>query len=157
MSVVNVTEQQQLHVSIDFDRFPEKYTCKGENVSPRVRVSGAQQPFLAIILEDPDAPEKPFVHWVIWNISSGLEIPENVSKVERPPEIDGAVQGTTTGLSIGYDGPCPPRGQIHHYHFKVYGHDGPLDLRPGATRNDLLKAIAERSRQYGEAMATFQR
>lgn len=153
----NVTEQQQLHVSIDFEHFPDRYTCKGDDVSPRVRVSGAEQPFLALIVEDPDAPEDPFVHWVIWNISSGLGIPENVSKVERPPQIDGAVQGSNTGLSLGYYGPCPPRGQTHRYFFKVYGVDGPLDLPPGATREDLLKALAERSRQYGEAMATFRR
>jgi len=155
--MANVTTHEKLIVRMDFDRFPKRFTCKGEDVSPRVRIDGMTQPFLAILLEDHDAPERPFVHWVIWNVPARGEIPENISKVERPPELEGAVQGSTTGGEIGYEGPCPPRGQIHRYELKVYGYDAPLDLQPGATRAELLKALDGRYSEYGETVALFGR
>ncbi len=146
-----------LNISLDFDRFPDRHTCKGDDISPRIRIKGAEQPYLALLLEDHDAKEKPYVHWVMWNMPFRSEIPENVSKLERPPEIEGAVQGSTTGNSIGYEGPCPPRGSTHKYEFKVYGYDAPLDLGPGATRMELLKALDGMYLQYGEAAADYSR
>jgi phosphatidylethanolamine-binding protein (PEBP) family uncharacterized protein len=51
-----------------------RYTAYGAGVSPPLRwtpVQGAGA--YAIIVEDPDAPtERPFVHWLIWNIPGGL-------------------------------------------------------------------------------------
>lgn len=155
--MTELTKHQELRVSIDFDFFPDRYTCKGEEISPRIRIDDADQPYLALLLEDHDAPEKPYVHWVIWNIPARSEIPENVSKAERPPELKGAVQGSSTGNSIGYEGPCPPRGQTHKYEFKLYAYDVPLDLRPGATRTELLKALMGRYSQYGETAADYRR
>ena len=128
--MANVTTHEELIVRMDFDRFPKRFTCKGEDVSPRVRIDGMTQPFLAILLEDHDAPGeavRPLGHM---ERSGQGEIPENISKVERPPELEGAVQGSTTGGEIGYEGPCPPRGQIHRYELKVYGYDAPA--RPAA-------------------------
>ena len=52
-----------------------RHTAYGDNLSPPLRwtpVAGAGA--YAIILEDPDAPmEKPFVHWLIWNIPGSVD------------------------------------------------------------------------------------
>jgi len=52
----------------------------------------------------------------------------------------------------------PPKGHgTHHYHFKVYILDGPLDLQPGATHTNLVAAMEGRVLQRGEAVATYSR
>lgn len=150
-------EHQQLSVKLGFDFFPDEHTCKGDDTSPKVNVNGLSQPFMALILDDPDAPENPFNHWVVWNIPPVEAIPRNVGKVDRPPELDGAVQGTGTGLQVGYQGPCPPRGKEHRYFIRVYGLDSALDLDPGATREELDRAMQGHVKQYGETMARFKR
>ena len=42
---------------------------------------------------------------------------------------------------IGYNGPCPPFGKVHHYNFTLYAIDKNLDLDANATKKDILKAI----------------
>jgi Raf kinase inhibitor-like YbhB/YbcL family protein len=155
--MANETRHMELIVSLDFDYYPDRHTCKGQDISPKVRIEGLQRRFMALMLEDHDAPERPFVHWVIWNVPARAVIPEGVSKTERPSELDGAVQGSTTGGNIGYEGPCPPRGRTHRYDLKVYGYDEPLDLGPGATREELLALLEGQSTQCGVAAADYGR
>ncbi|NLI74131.1 MAG: YbhB/YbcL family Raf kinase inhibitor-like protein [Euryarchaeota archaeon] len=151
------TRHQDLKISIDFQYFPNKYTCKGEDISPRISIEGAERKLLAMILEDHDAPDKPYVHWLFWDLPTRSEIPENVSKVDKPQELDGAIQGSTTSGAIGYEGPCPPRGETHKYEFKVYSYDRPLNLKPGANREELLKVLESVSYEYGHTSADFSR
>ncbi|MGB9770444.1 MAG: YbhB/YbcL family Raf kinase inhibitor-like protein [Candidatus Kapaibacteriota bacterium] len=120
---------------------PRKYTCDGENVSPPLNWKNLPPgtKSLAIINDDPDAPMGTWVHWVIYNIpatSSGL--PENVKPQEKLP--DGTLQGKNSWGRIGYGGPCPPSG-THRYYFKIYALDKMLDLKPGATKEQVLKAM----------------
>jgi Phosphatidylethanolamine-binding protein len=35
--------------------------------------------------------------------------------------------------TLGYTGPCPPGTESHHYVFRLYALDVPLDLPPGKT------------------------
>jgi len=53
-------------------------------------------------------------------------------------------------------GPCPPGGE-HRYYLKVYGLTGPIDLRAGASKEELELAMKGKVSQYGEAMATYAR
>jgi hypothetical protein len=46
-------------------------------------------------------------------------------------------------------------GQTHRYDFKVYALDTALDLQPGATKKDLLKAIRGHVIQYGDTYVTY--
>jgi phosphatidylethanolamine-binding protein (PEBP) family uncharacterized protein len=43
--------------------------------------------------------------------------------------------------SVGYDSPNPPPGKPHRYFFKLYALDRMLDLKPGLTKQQLLKAM----------------
>lgn len=40
----------------------------------------------------------------------------------------------------GYGGPCPPPGKPHRYYFKLYALDSKLDVKPRATRAQVMQA-----------------
>ena len=70
----------------------------------------------------------------------------------------GARQGTNDFKKIGYAGPCPPPGHgVHRYYFKVYALDSELDLAPGATKSDLLRAMDGHIMAQGQLMGTYER
>ncbi len=120
---------------------PSKYTCDGEDISPPLSWTPPPKGTkgLALICDDPDAPMGTWVHWLLFNLPpevTGLSEnipPEKVLKI-------GAKQGRNDFGKIGYGGPCPPRG-THKYHFKLYALDSEIDLEPGATKDDLIKAM----------------
>ena len=55
------------------------------------------------------------------------------------------------------NGPCPPPGKPHRYFFKLYALDTMLDLKPGLTKKDLLKAMEGHVLAEGQLMGTYQR
>ncbi|HHT9133494.1 MAG TPA: YbhB/YbcL family Raf kinase inhibitor-like protein [Candidatus Avalokitesvara rifleensis] len=121
---------------------PTKYTCDGPDVSPPLSWNDPPKgtKSFTIICDDPDAPGGTWVHWVLYDLppdASGL--PEDVPKTKTLD--NGAKQGTNDFRSIGYGGPCPPRGPAHRYFFKLYALDAKLDLPPGKTKRDVEKAI----------------
>jgi Raf kinase inhibitor-like YbhB/YbcL family protein len=121
---------------------PKKYTCDGADVSPALNWNDAPagtQSF-ALIADDPDAPVGMWTHWIIWNIpAQTMALPEGVPKVGESG--DGARQGQNDFKRIGYGGPCPPPGKPHRYFFKLYALDTKLDVKAGASRNDLERAM----------------
>jgi len=113
-------------ISISSDAFkdgsslPVEHTCDGEDRSPALSwdTVPAGTRSISFIVDDPDAPGKTFVHWVIYNIpadSSGLllGVPKDKSL------DDGSLQGMNDFDRIGYNGPCLPPGKPHRYFFKV--------------------------------------
>jgi Raf kinase inhibitor-like YbhB/YbcL family protein len=70
---------------------------------------------------------------------------------------NGARQGKNDFGKIGYNGPCPPRGKTHRYFFKLYALDSKTDLRPGATKNDLERAMKGHVLTQAELVGRFQR
>jgi Raf kinase inhibitor-like YbhB/YbcL family protein len=136
---------------------PYQYTCHGQDISPPLQWSGApaQTKSIALTVEDPDAPSGVFTHWVIFNVPATTSgFPENVSKTATLP--DGSRQGKNSFGNTGYNGPCPPGGKMHHYHFKVYALDTSLQLDPGADKPDLLNAINGHVLAQGQLTGTYQ-
>jgi Raf kinase inhibitor-like YbhB/YbcL family protein len=137
---------------------PKKYTCDGEDLSPALAWTNAPagtQSF-ALIADDPDAPVGIFTHWILWNIppdASGL--PEGVPQQETV--ADGARQGKNGFRRIGYGGPCPPPGKPHRYFFKVYALGAKLDLKAGASRGELERAMGGHVLAEAQLMGTFGR
>lgn len=139
------------------EMIPRKYTCDGQNISPRLKWEStpAQAKSLALVVDDPDAPMGTWVHWVIFNIpASSLEFPENVPTKDSFP--DGAIQGKNDSKTIGYDGPCPPGG-THRYYFKLYALDTTLKLSPGITKPELLKAMEGHIVAQAQLMGRYSR
>src|SRR5579872_6188203 len=101
------------------ERIPVSHSMLGGNESPELSWTElpADTISLAILCEDPDAAgQDPFVHWLAANVhpvQPGDRLPPDIG------EIPGAVLGRNNFNRIGYDGPAPPPGRIHHYHFRV--------------------------------------
>jgi len=136
---------------------PGRYGYNFENVSPPLSWSGIPEATksIAVICDDPDAPLGTWNHWLAYNIppaSAGL--PEGMPKELRLR--DGTLQGINDFRKAGYDGPAPPSG-THRYVFKVYALDADLDLPPGVTRKELLKAMAGHVLAEARLMGTFTR
>ena len=124
------------------DSIPRKYTCDGDNISPPLswRFVPDEANALVLICDDPDAPEGPFVHWVLYDLPMDIRrLEEDVPRKDRL--ASGGVQGCNGSGKIGYSGPCPPRGSAHHYYFRLYALDQALNLPPGATRQQVLNRI----------------
>jgi len=145
------------NISINVD-FSIKNTCDGQDISPRISWSGVPNntKSLALIVEDPDAPGGLFVHWVIYNIDPSLKgLPEGVPKTEVVSGI--GLQGVNSFGKIGYGGPCPPRGSTHRYIFRIYALKETVQLGPGASRNDLLRAMEGKIIAVGETTVNYGR
>ena len=120
---------------------PRQHTCDGENVSPALSWSGAPERArsFALIVDDPDAPRKTFVHWVVFDLPGhATSLPEGVSP--RGSIAAGGAQGINDFGNVGYGGPCPPSG-THRYVFTLYALDEPLKLSGRMTKDDVLRAI----------------
>ncbi len=120
---------------------PSKYTCDRENISPPLSwdnpPSGTKS--FALIVDDPDAPMRTFVHWVLYNLPPETrQLPEAMLTQSQGSPI--GIQGKNDFGKLGYGGPCPPSG-THRYFFKLYALDQELVLQSGATKAQLLKAM----------------
>ena len=140
------------------ERIPARYSCEGRNTSPPL--SWGEPPektrSFALIVDDPDAPGGVFVHWVLYNLPADVrQLGEGVPAQERLQNE--ALQGKTDFGRVGYGGPCPPRGPVHHYRFTLYALDNPVDLSPGATKKQLLDAMKGHILTKGQLTGTYQR
>ena len=137
---------------------PVKHTGQGQDVSPALKWTGAPVTArsFALICDDPDAPGKVWVHWVLWNIpADASELTEKVAKLEELP--NGIRQGNNDFPGIGYNGPMPPPGKPHRYYFKLYALDAKLDLKPGAAKPQLLDAMKGHIVAEGQLMGAYKR
>lgn len=119
----------------DGAQVPKRYTCTGKDVSPPLAWTdpphGTES--FALISGDPDAPLRTWVHWVLYNLPADARA--LAEGVRRDAQLEnGAGQGVNDFQLIGYGGPCPPRGPVHHYSFTLYALDTRLTLPPRATK-----------------------
>ena len=100
------------------------FDCKGGNVSPALKWSGAPEGTrsFALLVHDPDAPTgSGWWHWIVYNIPAGTtSLPAGAGDPKKSLMPAGVVQGRTDYGTVGYGGPCPPPGKPHHYHFRLY-------------------------------------
>ncbi len=124
------------HEFKDGEVIPDRHTCRGEDIIPSLEIGSipADAKSLALIIDDPDAPNGDWVHLVAWNIS-----PQTTQILAGQKLTDMAV-GINDFGNHQYDGPCPPSG-THRYQFKVYALDSNLELDSSAGKKELLKAM----------------
>jgi Raf kinase inhibitor-like YbhB/YbcL family protein len=133
----------------DGDVIPDRFTCAGADVSPRLRWSDVpeQAEELLLIVDDPDAPGGLFIHWVLGAIDPGRT---SLDEGEVP---EGSVEGANDFGKIGYSGPCPPVGHGEHtYNFTLYALAQPLMLKEGDTAE--VARVAARGSVLEEAKLT---
>ncbi|MFM7314660.1 MAG: YbhB/YbcL family Raf kinase inhibitor-like protein [Cyanobium sp.] len=139
---------------------PAMYTGEALNLSPPLHWHGAPAGTrsYALVMDDPDAPAGPWVHWLLFNIPAQLErLPAGL---DRAPELpNGARQGCCWGVDsfdrLGYQGPLPPAGRAHRYRFRLHALDGLLELAPGCTLFALREAMADHHLGQAELMGVF--
>jgi Raf kinase inhibitor-like YbhB/YbcL family protein len=134
---------------------PEKYTCKGQNVSPALdwfnNPEGVKS--FALIMRDPDAPGGNWIHWVLYNIPA-----ETISLPDTLPGQGGidyiGDHGMNTSGNTYYEGPCPPSG-THRYLFKLYALDTVLDFSSSPDAAELTAAMQGHILAEAELMGTY--
>lgn len=132
---------------------PRKYGRDFENINPPLAFEGvpADAVSLVLFMEDPDVPEAAGVpvwdHWVVFNLPPALtQIPENW-KVE-------GVRGIGTRGELNYGGPRPPDRE-HRYFFKLYALDCTLNLAEGASKEEVVTAMAGHVIETNELVGRF--
>ena len=139
------------------EAIPTLYTCDGEDRSPPLRWSEppASTKSLTLICEDPDAPVGTWIHWVIYDLPPDLRtLSEGIPPDEHPTV--GGTHGKNSWRRLGYGGPCPPRGK-HRYFFRLSALDTTLDLKPGASVEQVRKAMEGHILAQAELMGTYTR
>lgn len=116
---------------------PQEYTCDGENINPPLLITDIPEKAksLVLIIDDPDAPQGTFTHWIVFNIDPKIE---EIGEDEIP---EGGIEGINDTSEKGYIGPCPPVG-THHYIFHLYALDKTLDLKGIVDRADVDEAMS---------------
>lgn len=135
---------------------PKKFTCDAQDVSPALAwndpPTGTET--FALVADDPDAPGGTWVHWVIFDLPGDMrELREGVPK-DRELST-GARQGRNDFGKIGYNGPCPQKGTVHRYFFKLYALNSKVNLKPGVSKGELERAMKGHILAQAELIGKF--
>ena len=144
----------------DGESIPVQYTADGQGLSPQLDWAGAPAGTkeMALIMDDPDAPSGTFTHWVIYATPlKATSLSEGVPNAETVPPTGGLKQGSNSAGTIGYFPPSPPPGKVHHYVFRLYALDAPVNLPPNARADELRKAMSGHTLATAELTGTYQR
>ncbi len=128
----------------DHERIPARFTADGADLSPPLAWRDAPEGTVSflLIMDDPDAPRGTWTHWILHNLpAQHNHLPEGVPPKETLAHLGGARQDTNDFGRIGYGGPAPPRGPVHHYRFTIYALKRMLELPRGARRAQVDAAL----------------
>ena len=141
----------------DGGTIPVVHTCDGENLLPPLTWSGipAGTRSLALIVEDPDAPDPrapktTWTHWIVY------DLPPATTGVAAGARPAGAREGLNDWHRAGYGGPCPPIGR-HRYIHRLYALDVMLGDLHQPTRAALLRAIQGHVLAQAQLVGTYSR
>ena len=128
---------------------PSRFTCEGNDTNPELIVenipTGTKS--MALIVDDPDAPMKTWVHWVVYDMA-----PQNLIEENSIP----GKQGVNDFRRKNWGGPCPPSG-THRYFFKLYALDKILGLNEGIDKKALEKAMEGHVLAKAELIGLYKR
>ena len=138
------------------ETIPDRYACRGVNISPPMEWEHVQETVkYAIICDDPDAPSGTWTHWVIFNLPNDTtSLSEWI--MEREEMDNSTKQGFNDFGTLGYRGPCPPGG-THRYYFKIYALDTEIQQPARINKKDLLKAMDGHILDEGHLMGRYTR
>lgn len=126
------------------DNLPTRFTAAGDDVSPPLAWQGVPEATaeLVLVVDDPDAEEGVFTHWVVYGILPEVTaLPEGLrpdALIEDPVPL---VQGLNDFGDVGYAGPQPDEDRgPHRLFFRLFALDAELDTPPGASRTELRDA-----------------
>jgi Raf kinase inhibitor-like YbhB/YbcL family protein len=132
------------------EEIPKKYTKYGANKIPPLEFSGVPEDAmsLAMIVDDPDAPNGTFTHWLVANLDPDLE------EIKEDAAPKNAIHGKNDYGEAAYGGPKPPSG-THRYFFKAFALDYVPDLSSGSSREEFEEAIDGHIEDEAILMGTY--
>ena len=104
---------------------------------------------LALVVEDPDAPNGTFTHWLAYGIDPGATGLSAGAKAAR--------EGENSSGKTGYTGPCPPPGEQHHYVFRLLALHAASKLDAGVERATFDAAVGSLLHAEARLTATYER
>lgn len=115
---------------------PTQYTCEGQGDMPTLNWSGIPDnaKSLALVVDDPDAPNGTWVHWVVY------DIPASTSNMSGAVPPAGSRKGKNSWGKTSWGAPCPPSGR-HRYIFKLFALDTQLGDIGTPTEAELATAM----------------
>jgi len=121
----------------NMEYLPVKFTADGAGVNPALVFENipSNAKCLVLIMDDPDTHYGTFTHWLIFNL------PLKTKSIKENSAPAGAVMGMNNGGVLKYVPPSPPAGKPHRYIFKLYALDKMLDLKEGADKEMVMKAM----------------
>jgi Raf kinase inhibitor-like YbhB/YbcL family protein len=134
-STVNMAFTLTSPAFVEGETIPPQYSCDGHNLAPPLVWSDPPEDTrgFALIMDDPDAPNGTFTHWVLYDIPATARSLADQSF------------GTALRNDFGhaaYGGPCPPVGHgPHRYFLTLYAVDVPSLTLKGSTRKALERAL----------------
>lgn len=137
---------------------PVLHTCDGADRSPALAWQGVPEETkaFAIVVDDPDAPNGSFNHWLAWNLPAAARAIDT-----GVPPIgdlgDGTKQGKNGFGKTGYAGPCPSPGSTHEYHFRFFALSKPIDVEEDAERDAVIDALEKNAIEEAELIGTYRR
>lgn len=127
---------------------PKKYTCMDRDINPPLAWDNVPEgtKSFALIVDDPDAPEGTWTHWLVKDISPDMR---TINEDQVP-----GIQVRNSFDKKEYGGPCPPSGN-HRYYFRLYA----LDILTFHVENikDFYKEVKKHAIKEAELMGTFQK
>ena len=140
-------------------RIPDRHTLYGENVTPELSWQGtpAAAKSFALLVTDPDAMNVASKEWLHWAV---VDIPAGTTSIPEGGELPAGARELKNDFGkTSYGGPKPPPGTgVHHYLFALYPLRTPrLDLKSGATLDEIRKAIAPQAIDQALLVGTFDR
>jgi len=133
---------------------PSQFTCDGKNIPPAFvfRDIPADTQSLVFIIADPDAPKGLFYHWIVYDL-----LPQTQGLPEGGALPVNAKMGKNSYGYQAYNGPCPPAGKLHHYHFILYALNTPLSVAFGSTGPEVFTALQPHMLAKAELIAVYSR
>jgi len=135
MLVENISIKSPAFKNMEY--LPVKFTGDGAGVNPPLIFEKVppNAKCLVLIMDDPDAPNGTFDHWLMFNI------PPKIKEIKENSTPAGAARGKNSVGKLNYVPPSPPAGKPHRYIFKLYALDRMLNLKEGASKDSIEMAM----------------
>lgn len=137
--------------------FDPRMTCdsKGDFSPPLVFrhvPAGTAELVLSLVDEDKTSPHgDPLIHWVEWKIDPAAPgLKEHVKPESAREALNDLGEAT-------YHGPCPPKGQTHHYRFTLEALSKPTNLPNGTPARTVLSTVRPTVIGTSSFVATYRR
>jgi Raf kinase inhibitor-like YbhB/YbcL family protein len=131
---------------------PGEHTCDGAGVSPPLAWGSVPESTVELALTVTDSDANGYVHWVLAKLDPTVQ----ALAIGVVPE--GAVEAKNGAGTVGWTGPCPPKGSgPHHYIFTLYALTSASGVTAAMSGKDAIDAISKVPGVTATLIGSYQR